>query len=73
MTPESPTCPAPPPTPEPPTPPEQPPPDLDPDNPDEDADGIPDEQEQATYDQELAEYQAAVEAQANQPPPPENC
>ncbi len=64
-----PACAAPAPPPAPPTPPEQPPPDLDPENPDEDADGIPDEQEQATYDQQLAEYQAAVEAQANAPPP----
>jgi hypothetical protein len=61
------------PPPDPPTPPEQPPPDLDPTNPDEDADGIPDEQEEATYQQELAEYQAALEAQANAPPPPEGC
>lgn len=47
-----------------PTPPEEPPADLDPENPDEDADGIPDEQERATYEQQLAEYQAAVAAQA---------
>jgi hypothetical protein len=61
------------PAPDPATPPEQPPPDLDPDNPDEDADGIPDEEEEATYQQELAEYQAALEAQANQPPPAPTC
>lgn len=46
-----------------PTAPEQPPDDLDPANPDEDADGIPDEQERATYEQQLAEYQAALAAQ----------
>jgi hypothetical protein len=49
---------------EPPTPPEEPPADTDPDNPDEDADGIPDEQEQAIYDQQMAEYQAAIQTQA---------
>jgi len=46
-----------------PVPPVEPPPDLDPDNPDEDADGIGDEQERATYEQQLAEYQAALAAQ----------
>jgi hypothetical protein len=48
-----------------PTPPSEPPADLDPENPDEDADGIGDEQERATYEQQLAEYQAAVAAQAS--------
>lgn len=43
-----------------PTPPVEPPADTEPDNPDEDADGIPDEQERATYEQQLAEYQAAL-------------
>ena len=52
------------PVPEPPTPPEEPPEDLDPSNPDEDADGIPDDQEQVIYDQQMAEYQAAVQAQS---------
>ena len=52
------------PMPEPPTPPEEPPADLDPNNPDEDADGIPDDQERVIYDQQMAEYQAAVQAQA---------
>jgi hypothetical protein len=61
------------PAPDPPTPPELPPPDLDPENPDEDADGIPDEEEEATYQQELTQYQAALEAQANQPPPEPTC
>ncbi len=46
-----------------PTPPEEPPQDLDPENPDEDADGIPDEQERVIYDQQMAEYEAAVAAQ----------
>jgi hypothetical protein len=46
------------------TPPEEPPVDTDPDNPDEDADGIPDDQEQVIYDQQMAEYQAAVQTQA---------
>jgi hypothetical protein len=45
------------------TPPEEPPADTDPDNPDEDADGIPDEQEQAVFEQQMAEYEAAVAAQ----------
>ena len=47
----------------PPTPPEEPPADNDPENPDEDADGIPDEQERVVYDQQMAEYQAALQAQ----------
>ncbi len=52
-----------------PVPPEEPPEDLDPENPDEDADGIPDEQERITYEQQLAEYQAALAAQV----PPAGC
>jgi len=68
-------APAPPPTctppdpPAPPTPPVEPPPDLDPENLDEDADGIPDDQERITYEQQLAEYQAAVAAQVATPAP----
>ena len=46
-----------------PTAPAEPPEDLDPENLDEDADGIPDEQERATYEQQFAEYQAALAAQ----------
>ncbi len=59
----APDCTPAPPAPEP-TPPSEPPADTDPANPDEDADGIPDAQEQATYQQQLAEYQAAVATQA---------
>ena len=57
-----------------PTPPVEPPEDLDPENADEDFDGIPDETERATYEQQLAEYEAAVAAQAGRrrrPPPAE--
>jgi hypothetical protein len=61
------------PTPAPPVPPEEPPQDLDPDNPDEDADGIPDDQERVTYEQQLAEYQAALAAQAQTPAPAAVC
>jgi hypothetical protein len=61
------------PTPAPPVPPEEPPQDLDPDNPDEDADGIPDDQERVVYEQQLAEYQAALAAQAQTPAPAPVC
>ncbi len=56
-----------------PTPPAEPPEDLDPANPDEDADAIPDEQERVTYEQQLAEYEAALAAQAEAPAPPASC
>ncbi len=58
------------PPPPPPTPPIEPPEDLDPANLDEDADGIPDEQERITYEQQMAEYQAALAAQTPAPAPP---
>ena len=56
-----------------PTPPVEPPEDLDPENADEDFDGIPDETERATYEQQLAEYEAAVAAQAETPAPAPAC
>ena len=56
-----------------PTPPVEPPEDLDPANPDEDADAIPDEQERITYEQQLAEYEAALAAQAEAPAPAPAC
>lgn len=56
-----------------PTPPVEPPQDLDPANPDEDADAIPDEQERVTYEQQLAEYEAALATQAEAPAPAPAC
>jgi len=56
-----------------PMPPVEPPEDLDPENADEDFDGIPDETERATYEQQLAEYEAAVAAQAETPAPAPAC